>query len=533
MIDRILLIDVESELEIKEISSRLAKSGQPPLGLLYIVSYAQKEFPDVDFRIFHTATSQDPEKEVESVLQEFRPQLVGIRSLSLARSSFEKIASIVRSALPGVPLIAGGPYPSSSYEDLVSTREVDLVVRDEGEVPFTRIIGCMRETGKLPKDVPGTVLLEAGKVRLNPTEKPIQDLDTIPFPAYQAISLDDYSHLCDQTLYLSASQSALIYASRGCPYRCFYCHDLMGKKLRRRSAENVVEEMRQHIEKRNIRNFCFVDDIFNVPAQKAKECLALIAKEFPGIRINFPNGLRGDQMDEEIIDLLEAAGAVYMGIAVETASQRLQKVVGKYSNVEKVRKNIELAAKRFLVRATYMIGFPTETYEEAMSTVRFAEELQDVTEPVFNIVRVFEGTDLFHALEPTEEQKRQLIAQEQVSFGPKLFMTENFFYGDIFSRDKVPLTGADIQELRLQVVRRVLSNPHRIKHTFELTQKHLTHHEALEFYKSLYDNPDFDDLRLQQMLDRADARSERNSNNKIPREGFSQAAVSQAKVLCP
>jgi radical SAM superfamily enzyme YgiQ (UPF0313 family) len=533
MLDQVLLIDVESDIEQKEISSRLAKSGQPPLGLLYLVAYAQDKFPDVNFRIFHTATSQDPEKEIEFVLREFKPQLVGIRSLSLARSSFQEIAGIVRSVLPDVPLIAGGPYPSSSYQDLVSTKEVDLVVRDEGEVPFARIIGRMRETGKLPGDVPGTVLLESGKVKLNPTEKPIQDLDTIPFPAYQAINLGDYGHLCDQTLYLSASQSALIYASRGCPYQCFYCHDLMGKKLRRRSAENVVEEMRHHVEKNNIRNFCFVDDIFNVPAQKAKECLTLIAKELPGIRINFPNGLRGDQMDEEIIDLLEAAGAVYMGIAVETASQRLQKVVGKFSNVEKVRKNIELASKRFLVRATYMIGFPTETYEEAMSTIRFAEETQDVTEPVFNIVRVFEGTDLFHALEPTEKQKQQLIAQEQVSFGPKLFMTENFFYGDLFSRDKVPLTGADIQDLRLQVVRRVLSNPHRIKHTYALTQKHLTHHETLEFYKSLYDNPDFDDIRLQQMLDRADVRSERNVKDKTSHESVSQAAVSQDRILCP
>ena len=76
MLDQVLLIDVESDIEQKEISSRLAKSGQPPLGLLYLVAYAQDKFPDVDFRIFHTATTRDPEKEIESILREFKPQLV-------------------------------------------------------------------------------------------------------------------------------------------------------------------------------------------------------------------------------------------------------------------------------------------------------------------------------------------------------------------------------------------------------------------------------------------------------------------------
>ena len=230
-----------------------------------------------------------------------------------------------------------------------------------------------------------------------------------------------------------------------------------------------------------------------------KEILHQVIDRLPGVSLNFPNGLRADQLDDEFLDLLEKAGTVHMALAVETASPWLQKVVGENLKIEKTRGMIEHASKRFVLGVFYMIGFPTETRDEAMETIAFAESLKHVVQPVMSIVRVYPGLPLYTALNATEEQKRRIEQQTAEALQPKMHGDPSL-YGDFFSDEEVPLKSNDIRELRWEWIRRVVQDPERIRNSFDVLRKHFDDSQVLEFYRNMYDKLDFSERDLNKML---------------------------------
>ena len=501
MIKKIFLIDIDNDKTSHPQSQLHSRWGHHPIGLMYLASSVRETFPDIEVIIFHTITSSDPYERISHLIRENNPDLIGLRALSIARKEFNQISGIIRKDWPDLPIVAGGPLPSSSYDDILNSSLADLVVIGEGEQTFVELIKRLCFDGSLPDDLPGTAVLKDHEVKLNIHRQPISDLDMLPFPEYNLIDLKDYEGISN-IAFQDTTKSAFICSSRGCPYRCFYCHQLFGKKVRRRSAENIVAEMEEHYYKRNIKDFVFLDDVFNVPMTEAKKVLIEISRKLPDVRLNFSNGLRADQIDDEMIDLLVETGTVHMALAVETASPRIQKIIGKNLKLDKAFKAIDAASRRFIICTFFMIGFPTETFEEAMETVKFAEQLEYLAEPTLSIVRVYKRTSLYDMLQPTKDQEKALISQEQESFLPKLF-SDLIFYGDLFPDEKVPLKGEDIKELRWEWVRRVLSNPKRIINSHRTLQKHLNQKQVMEFYRNLFDNSEFDEESLKLLLKRS------------------------------
>ena len=493
---RILLIDADTFREAPE--NRTAYYSHHPVGLLYLVSSALIHHPELEFRVFHTATSTEPEKALKELLESFRPALTGLRSLSAARETFAKMSATIRAWNAGVPIVAGGPYPSASFDEILKTRLADLVVIGEGEVTFSELMTRMKQDTGLPHDLAGTAVLQEGEVRLNPPRPLIADVDAIPFPDYSKIRLSDYHGILNHS-HGGASSSAFLLCSRGCPYNCFFCHQLFGKKIRKRSPASIVSEMRSHIEERGIHDFIILDDLFNVPMDGAKDLLRSISRELPAVRLNFPNGLRSDHIDEEMIDLFEAAGTVQMSLAVESASPRIQKIIGKNMDVEKAAKAIHLATQRFISRLYFIVGFPGETYDEAMETIRYAESFRYAAQPMLSVLRVYQNSRILDILKPDAEQMAAIERQENKLFHLEIFQQSDF-YGDLFPPEKVPLKSADLKELLMCWMRDVLIHPERIRRSHEVVSRHLTHEKILEFYRGIFNKPAFSDHDLQKLL---------------------------------
>jgi anaerobic magnesium-protoporphyrin IX monomethyl ester cyclase len=496
MIRRILLIDVD--LSLNEIIHNEARYSHHPIGLLYLISAVKQAFPETEFKVLHTSTCADTLESVESLMLSFRPDLVGLRALSIAKGPFQLVSEKIRELSPMVPIIGGGPYPSTSYEEILLSGQIDMAVIGEGETTFVDLIGRLLESKVIPTDVKGTAVLENGKLKVNEPRAIIMNLDEIPFPDYDYIDLNEFKGIRNHALQ-DASKCAFICSSRGCPYGCFYCHQLFGKRIRRRSPANIVAEMREHIEKRGIFDFVFVDDIFNVPIQECKKALTAIIKDLPKVRLTFPNGLRADFIDDEMLDLFEQAGTVEMALAIETVTPRLQKMMGKNLDLQKAEKAISAATKRFITRIFFIIGFPTETYDEALETIKFASSFTHAAQPVLSILRLFNNSKLFDLLKPTEEQ--MLVIAEQEKKDIHLRMLGNMeFYGDLFPDDKVPLKSADMKELLFCWMHDVLGNPIRIKNSHRVLIKYLDHEQILEFYRSIFGRPKFNDRDLQRLL---------------------------------
>ncbi len=496
MIKRILLIDVD--LFRNEHIPDEARYTHHPIGLLYLISALRQAYPDIECKVLHTSVSADPLQSVRSLMSSFNPDLVGLRALSIATEPFKLVASAIREIKPNIPIVGGGPYPSISYDELLSAGLIDMAVIGEGENTFVNLIGRLSQSAHIPTDVGGTAVIENEKLKINPPRQVIMDLDEIPFPDYDFIRLNDYAEIKNHALQ-DASKCAFILSSRGCPYGCFYCHQIFGKRIRRRSAGNIVAEMREHIDRRGIFDFVFVDDIFNVPVEECKKALRVIIKDLPPVRLTFPNGLRADFLDEEMLDLFEQAGTIEMALAIETVTPRLQQMMGKNLNLEKAEKAIQAATRRFITRIFFMIGFPTETFDEALETIKFAASFGHAAQPVLSVLRLYNNSKLFDILNPTPEQALAIAGQEKKVIHLRMF-DDMEFYGDLFSDEQVPLKSADMKELLFCWMRDVLGNQYRIKNSHEVLKKFLDHEKILEFYRSVFGRPKFNDRDLQRLM---------------------------------
>ena len=229
---------------------------------------------------------------------------------------------------------------------------------------------------------------------VSPIRKQFNNLDDLPL--YDR-SLIDYRKYNQSIGHAGVKYSMAVQATRGCPYRCFYC-DVYKTTLHhfRRSVDSVFDEVKA-IADLGIKRIEFIDDIFNV---KEKDFVAFFNKVIQHnlkVKFFFPTALKGDLLTKESIDTMIQGGAVGINLSLESASNRMQNVMRKNLNIQKFKENLEYICKAYPEAVTTlnsMHGFPTETEEEAMMTLNFIREMKWIHFPYLHVVRILPGTDL-------------------------------------------------------------------------------------------------------------------------------------------
>jgi amino acid adenylation domain-containing protein/non-ribosomal peptide synthase protein (TIGR01720 family) len=235
--------------------------------------------------------------------------------------------------------------------------------------------------------------LEAHKalVHLTPPRPQITDMDSLPFPDRSLVDYEKYSRFLSQA---PLTHLISLQGTRGCPYGCAYCYKIWPKKHVFRSAENIFEEVHMYY-KMGVRRFSFVDDIFNLDVKNSSRFFQLVVKH--KLDVNFSFLLRGDIVTEDYIDLMIEAGVVILKVSLETASRRLQKMLGKNLDIEKLRHNLQYVINKYphvIMDLNSMHGFPTETEEEAMSTLDFIKDLKWLHFPYVYILKIYPNTEM-------------------------------------------------------------------------------------------------------------------------------------------
>lgn len=351
----------------------MERSCPIPLGLGYIASALRQERGDhiriVDARRFRLSGSR-----LGRIIRDFTPDVVGISALTMDSVNAHECAALARANAPAAHIVLGGPHVSASRENVLEDPNIDVGVVGEGEKTVVELFDAIDGGGDFGR-VAGIVFRDQKEPRFTGPRKLIQDIDSLS-PAWDLLNPRAYfisfgAHMQNKTS--KHRQGLSIFTSRGCPYHCIYCHNVFGKKFRACSPDSVINEMTMLKDRYGVREIEILDDCFNLSKKRAMDICTGIVDNDLNLAISLPNGIRGDIMDEEMFDLFKEAGIFRLSFAVESANPRVQTLIKKNLDLDKIKEAMHMAVKRkILSLGFFMMGFPTETYEEMLITAEYA-----------------------------------------------------------------------------------------------------------------------------------------------------------------
>jgi len=356
----------------------------PPLGLAWLAAVLEQEghrvkmldAPPENFGIDET---------VQWVRSHGPFDLVGITATTPLVGNATEIARGIKAETPSTRIVLGGVHPTVLPEEVLAEPAVDVVVRGEGE---TTLVELAEE--KSLEDVAGISFRKDGTVIHTEDRRLIEDLNSLPFPAYHLLPMGKYRPAAGAAKRLPASS---VLATRGCPGQCTFCFRMFGRRLRVRSGRKVAEEAALLQERYGIREICFYDDTFPAVKREVKRFCAGIRDL--GVDITWSCFSRVDTFDEETFRMMKDAGCHQVMFGVETYSRDILDNIGKRCDPDQVEHVVRTTQKIGIeVRAAFMLGNPGETVETMEENIRFAVRLKpDLA--LFNIATPYPGTVMF------------------------------------------------------------------------------------------------------------------------------------------
>ena len=397
-------------------SKIMASAGvSPPLGLLYLAAFLKHSRHDtivIDSVAEGVKNIYDVHKDVSCRGLSFNDivaripidtALIGITNLfSFSFPVVRELTIAIKKIFPDIPIVVGGAHPSGTPVKTISESSIDFVVLSEGEETVVELLNNLEDYGAIKKIDGLAYKDEWGKPCVSPKTKFIEDLDNLPFPARELISIEKYYEIGEGHGPRQKKYTPIL-SSRGCPYQCTFCTPkLWNRRYRVRSAENIVSEIEECIIKYDIREFQFEDENLTVDKKRTIEICKNIINKNLNIRWQTPNGIRASVTDNEMLDLMKESGCHHITVAPESGSQRvLNEIINKKQELSKVTEVVEYASRIGMKTAAYFVlGLPGEKFEEAEMSIEYACNLAKIglDEVAFSTFIPLPGSELYDQL---------------------------------------------------------------------------------------------------------------------------------------
>ena len=369
----------------------------PSLGIGYMAAVLEKNGYDVD--VLDASALELTYDEIGEEILKRNPDIVSISALTPTIGVALDSADKIKQVKPDTIVVLGGYHPTFEYESVLEEPSVDVVVRGEGEYTFLDLVRTVENGGDLA-DVQGLAFHDENNFSLvvTPDRPIIEDLDELPFPAFHLFPMEKYRILNITT------NVATIITTRGCPMQCSFCSSaaLHGHHLRRRSPENVCDEIEVRLNEQNIDTIAFMDDTFTLNKKFVRDFCAEIKRR--NLKFWWGCTSRVDTLDEELLQLMKDSGCITIFIGVESADQQMLEKMNKNITVSKTESAFRLARKVGIrTIASCVIGMPEDTKESMKKTIDFVKRLNP-NYALYSLATPYPGTRFYN-----ETFKKNLI----------------------------------------------------------------------------------------------------------------------------
>lgn len=370
-----------------EKATRYSKPDSPHYGIAQLGAVLLQNNAQVkvfDMRLGHTF--EDLTKEINS----YKPDLVGFTLIATRIKMCYAMIDKVKELYPSIHTVAGGTHVASFKEKVFrDCKGLDFAVKREGEATFVELLNMLVKKEKNYSSINGLMFQDEKKGLIETPDMPmIEDLDAMPYPAYDLFDLKNY--------YAWQRGVVPVVTSRGCPFRCVFCsiNLTMGYKFRMRSAKSVVDEL-EYWNKRGQKKFDINDDEFSFDRKRVENICDMIVDRGLKIELRLFNGIRVSDVYPEMLAKMKKAGFSAITYALESGSPKVLKNIKKVVTVEQALKAVEMTkAVGIETTCNFIIGHPGETYEDALMTLDVIK-LVKADHINFNNCVVYPRTELY------------------------------------------------------------------------------------------------------------------------------------------
>lgn len=338
---------------------------EPPLGLMYLATWANLHGHQTSIVDLSSVPAEEWQERLPAA------DVYGFTTYTTTYDRTLRVLRAARRVSPAAWTVAGGPHASALPE--IVSRDFDTVVVGEGEAAFLEVLELLG-AGYLPPSVM--------------RGRPIEDLDSIPPPDFALTDIGSYRRVVDGRPSLS------VLTARGCPYQCVFCNsNVVGphNRVRFRSADHVVGEIRGLKEKWDVNAIRFQDDTFTLNLPRLRRLTDLLTRD----PVSYRCFGRVDRCRPEVAELLARGGCRHVSFGVESGSDEILRRMRKGQTADDIRHGIASArAAGLIVRVFLIVGFPGETWETVDQTVDLMLECHPDEFAVYPLIP-YPGTALF------------------------------------------------------------------------------------------------------------------------------------------
>jgi radical SAM superfamily enzyme YgiQ (UPF0313 family) len=369
-----LIVFINPPVTKEERFGEMAKHGAtaPPLGLCYLAAVLRQA--GIKSCIIDALSFEKTMEETVKEVIGLNTKYVGITAKTVAIFRAAELAEEIKKVNPNILIIIGGAHITAvPRETMEKFPQFDIGIIGEGELTIVEIMQALEKSNDL-RSVHGLIIRgKNGNPFSTAPRAPIENLDSIPLPAWDMVPHLKYYH--ESATRFSRLPLGSVITSRGCPGKCLFCdNSVFGRRFRAHSAHYVIEMIKYLKSTYGIKSLVFYDDYFVADRKRLKGiCLKMIEEK---LNLEWVCSARVNTINEEMLLLMKQAGCFQIAYGIESGNQEILNLQKKGITLERIRSAVEMTHKAGIrTKGYFMVGHPTETKETIFETINFAKSI--------------------------------------------------------------------------------------------------------------------------------------------------------------